>query len=740
MVSITVGQITGAINACVIIARWTTELACVVVLVYFMGNSESSTTWSRFTASIQKSVWPILLRTQSINRKDSVHQNMETLATAALLGGIILAIAHVTIPLGLYTTSNSRPTTASVNTYYVADTGPFGIGTADRSYYTETRTCDMTSIMPCPGQSWLNGVPTNVNASGPQDIIDVFSKAKVSSISMQYRNYVLASNKLVNNNQPYTQGTWNTLKSIVATDTFAPVEGAIYNVQYPPFGLGLINHTLPDEDAQSYWTRDMLWLQPLVECQDTGLTLDHAVADDANNFTTPVYITDRGGFSNLSDTAPNWNQSIDDNHNFGRLDLELRASIGVYYHNELLMNTLHLSKQNISAVGSSYLLSNSSTLLASNNGGQLSSIFGIQPLAYLSSLPADGVYDHEIKDYCAGYLASYPSSSQYKLVRCMLAIGTPTTLSTGVSAFWSHPLQVCAATTVASVNTVHYRRDSNANTSDLSQVEIVGYANKDVLWGVELTGSNISFAHPYWGPLADDYIDTPPLDVTYGVFFTLPAWYDNTGSLGLGSFSDAQGTAIPGKAWSVLAGEQAQSYSSLFQNNGDRAATYAHWQSAGNYGNLISQIWTDLMVNNVVGTSTNATASVSAYPEQLAYSYVFAIPGLLLLAIWIPIVATAFGALITRRVTKSIAIQALNQTSIGRVVMSMTGETSGDWQDTNEWAEQEGRHKIGIGKQTFTRDPQNVKLATALLPSEDNESHVHNEESIELEEYITTKS
>lgn len=145
-----------------------------------------------------------------------------------------------------------------------------------------------------------------MNASVPQDIINIFSSANVSSLSMQYRNYVLASNKLVNNNQPYAQGTWNVLQSVMATDNEAAVEGAIYNMPVPPPGVGLVNHTDPDGNFESIWTRDVLWLQPKVSCEDTGLTLDHAVVDDLDSATTPVYITDHGGFSNFSDVAPSW--------------------------------------------------------------------------------------------------------------------------------------------------------------------------------------------------------------------------------------------------------------------------------------------------------------------------------------------------------------------------------------------------------------------------------------------------
>lgn len=132
------------------------------IAVYFMRNSEPSSTWSRFTASIQRSFWPNLLRTQSATSNEKLHKNIEGLAAAVLIGEALLTIAHIMTPLGLYTTTDYVSDGIWMDIHYIADTGLFGIGTADRSYYAETRTCDMTSNMLCPGQSWLNGVPNTV--------------------------------------------------------------------------------------------------------------------------------------------------------------------------------------------------------------------------------------------------------------------------------------------------------------------------------------------------------------------------------------------------------------------------------------------------------------------------------------------------------------------------------------------------------------------------------------------------
>ncbi|KAH8553479.1 hypothetical protein BGW37DRAFT_518431 [Umbelopsis sp. PMI_123] len=192
----------------------------------------------------------------------------------------------------------------------------------------------------------------------------------------------------------------------------------------------------------------------------------------------------------------------------------------------------------------------------------------------------------------------------------------------------------------------------NENPKDMSQLQIYHTPIEDpVLWGVEKTGSIITYAHPYWRPISND---------------------------------DSHGTSIPGMAWSVLAGGQAQTY--------------------------------NLMVNNVIGTNTFATASVSILPERVAYNFAYATPEFILLIIWIPLVAMAIFSVATRRVTPAIATQAINQTSVGRVVMSMTG------------------------KHSYDRDPSKVSLRTALSGDIDQKETVHTEENIELEENFISKS
>jgi hypothetical protein len=148
------------------------------------------------------------------------------------------------------------------------------------------------------------------------------------------------------------------------------------------------------------------------------------------------------------------------------------------------------------------------------------------------------------------------------------------------------------------------------------------------------------------------------------------------------------------------------------------------------------------MVNNVIGTNTFATASVSILLERVAYNFAYATPEFILLIIWIPLVAMAIFSVATRRVTPSIATQAINQTSVGRVVMSMTGLSADNWLDTNTWVEQEGHHRIGIspGKHSFDRDPSKVSLRTALSGDIDQKETVHTEENIELEENFISKS
>jgi hypothetical protein len=54
------------------------------------------------------------------------------------------------------------------------------------------------------------------------------------------------------------------------------------------------------------------------------------------------------------------------------------------------------------------------------------------------------------------------------------------------------------------------------------------------------------------------------------------------------------------------------------------------------YASIRNIIWTDMMVNSVLGTATNSTAFFSTNRPSIEYRMEFAVSGFILLAIWIP--------------------------------------------------------------------------------------------------------
>ncbi len=80
-------------------------------------------------------------------------------------------------------------------------------------------------------------------------------------------------------------------------------------------------------------------------------------------------------------------------------------------------------------------------------------------------------------------------------------------------------------------------------------------------------------------------------------------------------------------------------------------------------------LWTDMMANNVAGTQVNRPLLVANRLRTIQYDFKYAIPGLILLLIWIPSFLGAVFLLVTRSLTFERMRKVLNHTSVGRVVV-----------------------------------------------------------------------
>jgi hypothetical protein len=241
--------------------------------------------------------------------------------------GILIALAGVITPLGLYETllpSNDIQTPFQ----YLADSSSFGYATPPRSNYTFNRMCGsgdplLGAIKPCPFSDTVSTVtsfpngnisyeyPYGVNLSIPQVIWDTYSSGTNNQTTIsnyfdiQWRRYTTYSDSLFNNGSAYLIGTYRSYDTLILNDAVQPVEGLIVDTKNG--GIGFRNHTFPPGFQYGVtWQEDLLFIEPETVCVDTNLTIDYTYQLNQNysDGWTNVVLTDRGGFVNLNHTYP----------------------------------------------------------------------------------------------------------------------------------------------------------------------------------------------------------------------------------------------------------------------------------------------------------------------------------------------------------------------------------------------------------------------------------------------------
>lgn len=118
-------------------------------------------------------------------------------------------------------------------------------------------------------------------------------------------------------------------------------------------------------------------------------------------------------------------------------------------------------------------------------------------------------------------------------------------------------------------------------------------------------------------------------------------------------------------------------------------------------------IWTDIAANMLVGAKSIVSAqpiptrSVQIYRRRITYNYVFAIPGLLCLTLWIVWAVVYTIMLISPRWRPHASLSYLktltNQLSVGRA-LAVAGASNHDTRHlpTKEWLVKAGRTKIDL--------------------------------------------
>ena len=273
------------------------------------------------SAALQRSLWPTFLRSDAAHSR-GVRFDIFFLSQLIPLMGILVAIAGIATPLGLYETLLPAKTTQT-QFHYVVDNSPFGYGTPPRSNYSLSRICgtDEGFPIPCPFSDTItiitdeaSGIinysyPYSYNISIPDVILDTYSSGTNSSstvsnyFDIQWRRYITTNSDFYNNGSTYLVGAFRYMQSLILNNATQPVEGLV--VDTIRGGVGLRNHTAPQGFAYGVtWHEDLLFIEPETVCVDTNLTIDFTIKPVNNTVISNVVLTDRGGFVNLNHTYP----------------------------------------------------------------------------------------------------------------------------------------------------------------------------------------------------------------------------------------------------------------------------------------------------------------------------------------------------------------------------------------------------------------------------------------------------
>ncbi|KXN86515.1 hypothetical protein AN958_09987 [Leucoagaricus sp. SymC.cos] len=652
---ISVAQAATIINAVITFVHFTISLSLVVLLIHFMPKSNSALAWSSISRTLQSSVWPTILRTDSSSSRANGFVVSTISFTATITTGLV-ALAGVLLPLGLkegpFVPANFR----EMQALYIPDSSSLALSTTpNRGNFVYGRLCGDRDTS-CPGNDNPNS--TTIAPS----IIDIFNSTPHGPFTMQFRKFYDGDPR--SNLSVGIVGAAQTF--VLRNDTFV-AEGLIVDMSPEHPGVGFWNQTIPDLPNGGTWSQDVLWLEPVTECVDTNVTLDYTMTEGPTTHIRDFNVTDHGGFINLTREPPPLNR---DGQN---IDLFQHAYKAAVYSDLFAMLWLNATRE-ASHMGASYPV-NSSELAYLSSSGDLGSL-GEIPVSYLNT---SGAAAAEIS--CMGYGGADNANVSNVHVNCAMFLSPPLRLDGGNTRIfdrgsrWTQGVFGCSSATRASIQTVTFSTNSTTNLQNLQITHTT--SNLNALWATEKTNLNISDIDIFWGRVDDRYENDPSLWTVRSKSFYLPA--------GAASILDVLGDGNPGTThahmWGKIYGagfDSLEGYPTDYKGLSDYSikakmqSLIAQNPTIGN-AQIRNLVWTDMMANNIIGTQLDTTMMAANYLRTLEYDFRYAVPGFLLLLIWLPSFLGGLLLLLTRAITFERMRAVLNHTSVGRVVVGTSG-------------------------------------------------------------------
>lgn len=241
---------------------------------------------------------------------------------------VLIAIAAVVTPLGLYERIIASDSPTPSVFHYVEDGSTFGLGTPPRADLPWSRFCGALHLVECPNS--FSNVTTFSNATGdyynvdnydtrvPRYVIDAFqsglsafnkSVSSVFDIQSRYYSWSRKSKSpdasRPDNGSSYPTAGFRPIESIILKDKVTLVEGLI--VDMVNGGIGFRNHSAPPvKGFGSEWSEDILFVVPESQCVDTNITIDFSLPTYYTDYdsVTNLVLTDHGGFANIKKEYP----------------------------------------------------------------------------------------------------------------------------------------------------------------------------------------------------------------------------------------------------------------------------------------------------------------------------------------------------------------------------------------------------------------------------------------------------
>ncbi|KAK1752031.1 hypothetical protein QBC47DRAFT_64055 [Echria macrotheca] len=735
---LTVGQVSAIIAAGIAVAKLFLPNLLAFLFVGTLredgGNvTANAVSWSVISRFLHSSEWPVLLGSDSATYRN-VLWSARILRLASLLGTLLISVAAIVTPLGLYEAIVPADNQAGLDFHYVADSGVFGQGTPPRNESLPfSRMCYNTT---CPSLTPVSSSGDAIDTRVPPGTISLFSSgasALASSVSsifdIQWRSWTWMG--LEDNSSLYPVGLGRQISIVALDNTLEVVEGLVLDTV--DGAIGFRNHSAPPVSSDgSTWTEDLLFIQPVTQCVNTNLTIEYTIplnnASSSLISVKDIRIVDHGGFAALDQTFPQWKRSEAQTNP----DFRIRAYQAAWLNNVFVMKLLNVTdfeatdnndapvrfnRSINSTIGQAFVLpklgcsvSSSPQYVSTDNAYacftprvnfNLSQPFNITPEV------SSDFFNEDVRSLCQGTVFNDLGNLANPSAGCGLVFGSSQPL-TGESnvlpqpgSRWSKPMYSCASGVEAVIKTVTFAFNRTDDIQGLTVVSVTDkiYPSEEAkpLWAVENLPVDMGIMPPLWGLVTPEAVAAANISPANHLetlrrenlflpgqsAINIPPPGLKTQNLpGVNFFVDALSVMYSVEPLSAASDTSPEGGMSDYTGQGNLAMA-RRWanMSASPEGvaKMLDLIWTDYAANVVVGTkglassagTEGAVPAVTVYARRIRYDLRYAVPAVLVLAfIGLALLAAAIAVLLGMAGPAKVR-RYLNASSAGRILTSM---------------------------------------------------------------------